>query len=174
MKEIIEIMYKSQHIVNDDQISVGLLILRVVPGLFLILHGLPKLKNPTSWMGDAFPSYLQFLAVFFEVIGGLALIIGFLVPLFSIGIVITMIVATIFGHLMQNDPIVRLTVSNSNDGVGSTYLFFPNWFVMAGGRSLFGTGSAELAILFMVIALCLIFTGAGKYSIDNLLVGGLK
>ena len=174
MKDLIEIISGNQHPAYNVQLSIGLLFLRVVPGLFLLLHGLPKLGNPTSWMGDAFPGILQVLAVFFEVIGGLALIVGFLVPLFSAGIVITMVFATIFGHLMQNDPLIRLTVSSLNEGSGANYLFFPKWFVLAGGRSVFGTGSAELVILFLVIALCLVFTGGGKYAIDHTIAGYLQ
>jgi len=143
----------------------GILILRLVAGFTLFMHGLPKVFFATSWMGDSIPGFLQLGAVFFEVIGGLALMIGFFTPIASLGVGITMFVAVIF-HIISSDPILRLTVNGSSEGAGTKYLFFPEWFVLADGRSAFGSGSAELALLFLIISVCLFFTGAEKYSLD--------
>lgn len=145
--------------------SNGILVLRLVAGFALFMHGFPKAFFATSWMGDAVPGFLQFCVVFFEVIGGLALIVGLYTPIVSLGVGITMFVAVIF-HIISSDPILRLTVNNSSEGAGTKYLSFPEWFVLADGRSTFGSGSAELALLFLVISVCLFFTGAGKYSLD--------
>lgn len=145
--------------------STGILILRLVAGFTLFMHGFPKIFFATSWMGDSIPGLLQLCAVFFEVVGGLALMLGCFTSIASIGIAITMFVAVTF-HVVSSDPFLRLTVSNSSEGPGVKYLFFPEWFVLADGRSAAGSGSAELALLFLVTSVCLFFTGAGKYSID--------
>ncbi|MDO6761706.1 DoxX family protein [Tamlana sp. 2_MG-2023] len=149
----------------DNYSSKGILILRLVAGFTLFMHGFPKVFFPTSWMGDSIPGLLQLCAVFFEVIGGLVLIFGFFVPIASLGIGITMAVAVVF-HITSSDPLLRLTVRGTSEGIGSKYLFFPEWFVLADGRSAFGSGSSELALLFLTISACLFFTGAGKYSLD--------
>lgn len=133
--------------------SKGIMILRLIAGFTLFMHGLPKIFFPTSWMGDTIPGLLQLCAAFFEVFGGLALIFGFFVPIASIGIGITMIVAVIF-HVTISDPLLRLTVRGTSEGIGSKYLFFPEWFVLADGKSAFGSGSAELALLFLTISIC--------------------
>ncbi|MGO1244217.1 MAG: DoxX family protein [Sphingobacterium sp.] len=150
--------------------STGVLILRLIAGICLLMHGLPKAANPMNWMGDQFPGVLQLMAVLFEVVGGLALIIGLFVPLFSIGIAITMFVAFMV-HLSSSEPILRLTVKGSSEGIGNKFSIFPKWFVLADGKSAFGSGSAELALLFLAIAICLFFVGSGKWSIDYLLFG---
>ncbi len=149
-----------------DNSSKGIMVLRLIAGFTLFMHGLPKIFFPTSWMGDSIPGLFQLCAAFFEVFGGLALIFGFFVPIASIGIGITMIVAVIF-HVITSDPLLRLTVRGTSEGIGSKYLFFPEWFVLADGRSAFGSGSAELALLFLTISICFFFTGAGKYSLDH-------
>jgi len=145
--------------------SKGLLVLRMVAGFALFMHGLPKIFFATSWMGDSIPGLLQLCAVFFEVVGGLAFVFGFFVPIASLGVGITMFVAIIF-HITSSDPFLRLTVRGTSEGIGDKYLFFPEWFVLADGRSAFGSGSAELAMLFLTISIGLFFTGAGKYSLD--------
>src|SRR5947209_5440160 len=82
--------------------SAGLLLLRVVVGAALAMHGYAKIKSdggPTGWAGSAFPGYLQAAAVAAEFGGGIALIAGLLTPLAALGIAATMAVA-IFQHHM--------------------------------------------------------------------------
>lgn len=91
--------------------AMGLLILRVVFGAGLMLHGLPKMAMPFSWMnamaGDAAPpDVLQALAAFAEFGGGLAFIVGLLVPLAAFGVVCEMLTAIITVHLAAGQPFV--------------------------------------------------------------------
>ena len=127
----------------DGRGAIGLLVVRFVFGLGLMLHGLPKTKSPFSWMGaDAtVPGILQFLAVFSEVGGGLALIIGLLTPIAAFGIVCTMLFAIFSVHLANGDPFV---------GKGGSY---------------------ESAAGYFAAALLILLAGPGKLSLDALLFG---
>lgn len=123
----------------------GLLFLRVLAGVALILHGWGKIQNPFGWMGpDAFaPGLFQALAALSEFGGGLALIAGLLTPIASLGIACTMAVAVYFHAVMRGDP-----------------------FVVKGGGA-----SWELAAIYFAIAVLLIATGPGRFSLDRLIFG---
>ncbi|MDD7887989.1 DoxX family protein [Flavivirga sp. 57AJ16] len=152
---------------SNNFASIGLLIIRLIAGFGLVLHGLPKLMTPMSFAGDAFPGVLQLLAVISEVGGGIALILGIFVPLASLGSSITMLVGILLFHVPFKDPIYRITVKLSSEGDGDPFFGFPLWFAKADGHSIGGSGSAELALLYFIIALCLFFTGGGHYSLDH-------
>jgi putative oxidoreductase len=122
--------------------AVGLLIVRIAFGLGLVLHGLPKIQNPTGWMpGSSMPGFLQLLAAISEFGGGIAILLGLLTPLAAVGVAITMAVAILTAH--AGDPYVSNT----------------------GGRSF------ELAGHYLAMALGLIFTGPGALSVDAALFG---
>lgn len=93
--------------VGSSRVSLGLLILRLVFGIAFILHGWGKIQAPMSWMGpDApVPGFLQFLAAFAEFGGGIAIILGALTPLASLGLICTMVVA-VFVHVGKGDGFV--------------------------------------------------------------------
>lgn len=88
--------------------SVGLLVLRLVFGIAFMLHGWGKIQAPFNWMGpDApVPGILQALAALSEFGGGLAMILGLLVPLATLGMAITMAVAMQV-HISKGDPFVQ-------------------------------------------------------------------
>lgn len=92
---------------SSTRVSSVLLLLRVFVGVAFLFHGVGKLAAPFGWMGpDApVPGILQALAVLAEVGGGIALIVGFLTPLASLGLVITMAVAALF-HIGKGDAFV--------------------------------------------------------------------
>lgn len=124
--------------------STGLLLLRIVAGTAMIIHGWGKIQAPMSWMGPEapVPGIFQFLAAFSEFGGGIAWILGFLTPLASLGMAITMVVATYTHAVVMGDPFVST-----------------------------GKGSYELALLYFVISILFIMTGPGKWSIDSKLFG---
>lgn len=126
---------------GSRRLSQCLLALRVVVGAAFIMHGLAKAGSPFSWMpGDAgVPAFLQFLAMFAELGGGVALIIGFLVPLASLGLIFTMLAATTLHAVVLKDP-----------------------FVSADGG-----GSYELALLYLVLSVMFFCVGPGRYSLDH-------
>lgn len=125
----------------DGLPAVGLLILRVVFGAGMMMHGWEKIQTPFDWMqrGDT-PGVLQALAALGEFGGGLGLLLGFLTPISALGVLCTMIGAWWIVH--RGDP-----------------------WIAPGERSF------ELASLYGALALGLILTGPGRLSLDALLFG---
>lgn len=127
--------------------SIAVLLLRLISGVAFMLHGWPKITNPFHWLDMAPnppPGFLQLFAAVAEFVGGFGLLVGLLTPLSAFGIACTMAFAA-FTHVSRGDP-----------------------FLGKGGPSY------ELALLYFVIMLSLIFTGPGRYSVDQHLLGGGK
>lgn len=117
--------------------GLALLLLRLVVGAAFVLHGAPKIQNAFTWMGDApVPGVLQALAALSEFGGGIALILGLLTPLAALGIMGTMLGAMFLAHFPAGHPFV---------GKGGSY---------------------ELALVYFVVALNVLFFGPGAYSAD--------
>ena len=114
-----------------------ILIVRLVVGLAMMMHGWMKIQNPFSWMGpDApVPGIFQGLAALSEFGGGLAWILGLLTPLASLGMFFTMAVAALT-HMGRGDAFV---------GTPPTY---------------------ELALVYCVLSLFIMLNGPGKFSAD--------
>lgn len=88
--------------------STGLLIVRLVVGIAMMMHGWGKIQSPMTWMGpDApVPGFLQLLAAVSEFGGGLALILGLLTSLAMLGLAITMAAAVYMHAVIKGDPFV--------------------------------------------------------------------
>ncbi len=123
--------------------SVGLLLLRLVMGAAFVFHGWPKIHNPMDWMGPeaSVPAIFQALAALAEFGGGMALVVGLLTRLASLGIMTNMIVALGMVHLPHGDPFVG----------------------KPGGRSY------ELAAVYLACAVLFLLLGPGRFSLDALL-----
>jgi putative oxidoreductase len=128
--------------------AIGLLVLRIVTGLAFLMHGWGKIQNPLHWMDqmpDAPPGPIQALAAAAEFGGGIALIVGFLTPVFAFLIAGTMVVALAKVHIPAGHP-----------------------FVGQGGPSLEpAAGYLAQMILFLLV-------GPGILSVDALLFGRKK
>ncbi len=117
--------------------DIGILILRVVLGLILIIHGWPKIKNiknTAEWMKQTFKPGIFWAAVvsLTEFVGGLFLVFGFLTQ------IVALIVALQF--------LVILFAMNFRKG-----------FV----------GGYEFDLLILASAIALIVLGGGQYGLDN-------
>jgi putative oxidoreductase len=124
---------------------VGLLVLRLVAGTALVLHGWPKIQNAFSWMGpDApVPGVLQALSALAEFGGGLCWVLGLLTPLASFLIACNMAVAITTVHLKAGHPFVA---------------------------SAPGGPSYESALGYLAIALAILLVGPGKLALDALIL----
>lgn len=144
---------------QDMTTSIGLLILRLGIGGYMITHGVPKLQMALAGSFDKFGDPIGLgsglsliLMVTAEFFCALAVMLGMATRVVAIPIVIGMGVAALVVH--GSDP----------------------WTIGEGAR-LFMAGQAkswaskEPALLFLIPFLALIFTGAGRFSIDGL-VGG--
>lgn len=89
-------------------VSFALLLVRLVVGVAMMMHGWGKIQSPMSWMGaDApVPGILQALAALSEFGGGLALILGLLTSLAMFGMACTMAVAVYVHAVTKGDPFV--------------------------------------------------------------------
>jgi len=134
--------------------SVSLLVLRVALGVVVLPHGLQKvfgwfggwgLDGTLGWFASiGIPAFLGILAIAADFVGALALIAGLATRIAALGIGVNMIVAA-------------LVVHRSNG-------FFMNW---AGNQA--GEGF-EFHILAGAMALVLVLSGAGRWSLDRALV----
>lgn len=124
--------------------AIGLLLLRAVTGSAFIFHGWPKIQNAFGWMGPEapVPGMLQACAAASEFFGGIALILGVLTPLASIGIAGTMMVAILMAHMSQGHPFVASAPHQS---------------------------SYELAAVYLANVLLVLLVGPGKLSLDAIL-----
>ena len=127
--------------------AAGLLIVRLVFGLGIMLHGWQKIQSPGGpfgWMPQQapVPGFLQGLATLAEFGGGLGIVLGLLTPLAALGLISNMLVALFMVHLPNGHP-----------------------FVGAHGQPSF-----EPAADYLAAALLLLLTGPGAWSLDALLL----
>ena len=125
--------------------AVGLLVIRLILGSGLAMHGWGKIQNPMHWMDKMpapAPGVLQLLAAVSEFGGGLALVFGLLTPLACLGIICTM-----------------LTAAAKVPPPDNAYL------------NLIAAPGYELLGHYFAAALGLLLTGPGVLSLDALLFG---
>ncbi|SEU41813.1 putative oxidoreductase [Myxococcus fulvus] len=155
---------------TSSPLSTGLLVLRVLSGGLMALHGAGKMVRPFTWMGDnpplPVPGVLQFLSASAEFFGGLAWMLGLATPLATLGIAVTMLVGILIAHIPVGDPFIRLSVRGMTTGPGEPFWGLPTWLVRAGGRSVGGSGSSELATLYIAISVMMLVAGPGRFSLD--------
>jgi putative oxidoreductase len=127
------------------RVSASLLVLRLVAGLAFVFHGYGKITNPFGWMPpeSGVPGILQALAALSEFGGGLAWMLGFLTPLASFGLACTMAMAVWTHAVVLGDPFVP-------QGPGNSY---------------------ELASVYLCIAILLLLSGPGRFSLDRAIFG---
>ncbi len=135
--------------------SLALTILRVVLGLVVFPHGAQKLFG---WFGGygfsgtmnyftntvGLPWIIGFFVIILELFGAIALIAGIATRIIS-AFYIVIAVGIIFSSSIQ-------------------YGFFMNWFGNQGGEGY------EYFLLWIAMAMALLLSGAGKYSVDKLIM----
>lgn len=125
--------------------SWALLFVRLVVGLAFVMHGWGKIQNPMAWMPAeaGVPGALQLLAAISEFGGGIALILGLLVPIAMLGLGFTMAVAVLMHAVVMKDPFVNMT----------------------------GGSSYELALVYLSLAVMFFMVGPGPLSADQKIFG---
>src|ERR1700688_2542478 len=138
---------------NDTAIA----IVRIVLGAVVLAHGSQKMLG---WFGgDGFsatmgfftkvmriPAPLALLAICAEFFGGLGLIVGLLARVAALGIAVTMVVAIATVHYQ--------------------FGFFMNWFGKQKGEGF------EYHLLAIAMAVLVMMSGAGAFSLDRWLSNG--
>src|SRR5215468_3653916 len=131
--------------------------LRLIVGYGFMEHGFAKLAQGL----DAFPAILQALGVpaphlmgsltiLVEILGGLAVLLGALVPLVSIPMAAVLLVAMITVHLPYGFSSIKLQA------------------VTAAGAQ-FGPPGFETDLLYLACLAALVLAGSGPLAIDSLL-----
>src|SRR6516165_5413261 len=131
--------------------------LRLIVGYGFMEHGFVKLARGL----DAFPAILQtigvpaphlmgWLTIFIEIVGGLAVLLGALVPLASIPMAVVLLVAMFTVHLPYGFSSIKLQA------------------VTAAGAQ-FGPPGFETDLLYLACLAALVLGGSGPLSIEGLL-----
>ena len=128
---------------NDSGVDAALLILRLVLGVMILLHGIAKLPPPPEGLTDMLakanlPSVLAYGVYLGEIVAPILLIIGVWTRLAAVVIAINMVVAVLLVHA---GDLVDLNKQ--------------------GGYAL------ELQAMFLFTAVALALTGAGRFSVGG-------
>ena len=131
--------------------------LRLVIGFGFMAHGWAKLsRGPEGFaklleqLGVPFPSVMAWVGTLTELFGGLAIFVGAFVTVAGIPLIVMMLVAMFTVHLQYGFSSIN-TVGLTPKG--------PE----------FGPPGYEVNLLYIAGLLSLILSGAGSWSIDNLL-----
>ena len=125
----------------------ALLAIRLALGAAFVAHGFGKVQHPFTWAQHTLPgtpAWLQAISAGAEFIGGIAMILGLLSPLFAFLIACNMIVAIFLVAIPH----------------GAVYV------TNGGSKEAF-----ELPLAYLVMAFAVLLAGAGSYSLDALLRG---
>ena len=131
-------------------------ILRLTLGLVMLPHGAQKLLGWYGGLGFSgtlglftekmgIPLLIAFLVIVAESFGSLALLAGFLTRFAASSLAVIMLGAILMVHLPQG--------------------FFMNWFGQLQGEGF------EYHLLVIGIAVALLVTGGGRWSVDRILAG---
>lgn len=127
--------------------SIGLLVLRLLFGIGIALHGWGKLGNIEGFSeAVGVPYAMGAMAVLAELVGGLLLAAGALTPLMGAILTGNMAVAVMM-HMKWGDPFLLKPT-------GEGY-----------------TAGWEFAALYLFAFACVTLTGPGRLSVDYLLFG---
>ncbi len=135
--------------------------LRLLLGIAFLVHGLPKLGGHASFvgmlqhLGFPAPGLMAWVATLVECLGGLALLLGALLPLAAALLTIEMLVAMFTVHLPHGFGAVNVTA-------------------MTPQGPQFGMPGAELNLLYIAGLLSLLIGGAGPLSVDQGVFHGFR
>lgn len=146
------------------------------------------MDNVINWFGNEdwglglpFPVVMAWLAVSSEVLGAIALLIGFGTRWFSIPLMVTMLVAAFSVHAKNGwqavadpqSPFANADIDGAMQRLDKAKDLLKEhgnyeWLTETGNFVIANNGM-EWAITYFVMLLALFFAGAGKLSVDNLI-----
>ena len=131
--------------------------LRLVVGLGFVEHGYAKLARGADGfiailhaIGTPFADFLGWSTILVEIVGGLMILLGALVPVASTAMIIVLLVAIFTVHLPNGFSSIKLL---SYDAAGAH----------------FGQPGYETDLLYIAGLTALCLGGAGPFSLDNAL-----
>ncbi len=131
--------------------------LRLIAGLAMIYHGLPKFTGPTregfvgmlQGLGLPAPDFLALLVAVIEVAGGLLLLVGALTRVAAIGLIAVQVVALVAVHLPHGFNFMNIR------GMGPE-------------GPILGMPGYEVNLIYLAILAALFIGGPGAVSVDAL------
>ncbi|WP_413990013.1 DoxX family protein [Labrys okinawensis] len=133
--------------------------LRLIVGCGFMEHGYAKLaRGPDSFvailhaLGMPFPALLAWATILIELLGGLAVLIGLLVPLASLPMAVVLLVAIVTVHLPNGFSSIKLLSVDT-------------------GGAHFGPPGYETDLLYLAGLMALVLGGAGPLAVDRLVFG---
>ena len=131
--------------------------LRLIVGYGFMEHGVAKLaRGPDAFptilhaLGVPAPHLMGWLTISVEIVGGLAVLLGVLVPLASIPMAVVLLVAMVTVHLPYGFSSIKLQA------------------VTAAGAQ-FGPPGFETDLLYLACLVALVLGGSGPLSIEHLM-----
>lgn len=149
---------------------------------------LGSMENVINWFGNdewglglPLPAVMAWLAVSSEVLGAIALLIGFGTRWFSVPLMVTMLVAAFSVHAKSGwqavadakSPFANANIDGAVDRLDKAKDLLRQhgdyeWLTETGNFVISNNGM-EWAITYFVMLLALFFAGAGKLSVDHLI-----
>jgi putative oxidoreductase len=130
-----------QKLLPVANIDIGLLVLRVTAAAFMLVHGTPKLLQVFSDESQTFPGVL-----------GMNAALSLLLAVFAEFVCAVFIIMGLFTRIATIPLIITMAVA-------AFHIHGADPFT-----------SKEKALLFLLIFIFLLLTGAGRYSIDGILL----
>jgi putative oxidoreductase len=132
--------------------------LRVIVGYGFVAHGYAKVVNgPEHFaaslqaLGVPFPHLMAWMTIAFELLGGVAVLVGAWIPIVSLPLAAILIVAALTVHLPYGFNTIKLRA------------------VTAAGPQ-FGPPGYELNLLYLAALATLVLGGAGPLALDGLMM----
>jgi putative oxidoreductase len=132
--------------------------LRLIVGYGFIAHGYAKLaRGPESFtnilsaLGMFDPPLLAWATILIEIFGGLAVVIGFFIPLVSVPMMVVLLVAMFTVHLPNGFSSIKLLSVTE-----------------AGAH--FGQPGYETDLLYLAALIALVLGGSGPLALDRYLI----
>ncbi len=154
MTRIIHLYHKAQHTLRPWTP----LLLRLIVGYGFMAHGYAKFsRGPDQFIsilntvGIPMPYLMGWATIIVQLVGGLCVLLGACVMLWSIPMATILIVAAATVHLPYGFSSVKL-------------------LSVIEGRAQFGPPGYETDLLYLVCLAALVIGGAGPYSIDNVII----
>ena len=131
--------------------------LRLIVGYGFMQHGFAKLfRGPDAFavvlhgIGVPAPHLMAWLTTLIEIFGGLAVLLGVLIPLASLPMAAVLLVAIFTVHLPYGFSSIKL-------------------MSVTAGRAQFGPPGYECSLLYLACLAALVISGSGPMSIDGYL-----
>ena len=131
--------------------------LRLIVGYGFMQHGVAKFsKGPEAFaailhaIGVPAPHFMAWLTILIEFFGGLAVLLGALVPLVSLPMAAILLVAMFTVHLPYGFSSIKIISVTS-------------------GRAQFGPPGYEVSLLYLACLVALVLGGSGPMAIDDYL-----